>query len=172
MDEKDLLANSIVKAIAYEENGGKLDIDNTKAGSSGELKSIFQFEPGTWDTDSKQVFGKEMPITPDNETYVMKQKVLKWIDEGKTVSEMASMHNSGNPNAYAENHVGFNKYGIKYDTPTYAKKVVNYAKQFYSESQNTPTADHAQSSVAENTPQQLPTNSLLGESISPSKLSI
>jgi hypothetical protein len=74
-----------------------------------------------------------MPLTPDNETYVMKQKVLKWIDEGKTASEMASIHNSGQPNAYKENHKGTNKYGVKYDTPAYTSGVLNYAKKFYQE---------------------------------------
>lgn len=131
MNDKELLENAIVKAIAYQENGGKPNINNLSAGKSGELKSIFQFEPDTWKADSLKVFGKEMPLTPDNETYVMKQKVSQWIDEGKNVNEMASIHNSGNPNAYKENHIGINKYGIKYDTPAYASGVSNYAKQFY-----------------------------------------
>jgi hypothetical protein len=46
MDEKDMLANAITKAIATQENGGKIDLDNSKAGGSGEMKSIFQFTPG------------------------------------------------------------------------------------------------------------------------------
>lgn len=130
--DKEKLVNSIVKAFAYAENGGEPNIKNPSAGKSGELKSVFQFEPSTWETDSKRVFGKVEPIDPDKETYVMQQKVGKWIDEGKTVSEMASEHNSGNPNAYKENHVGTNKYGVKYDTPAYAKKVLDYSREFYS----------------------------------------
>lgn len=134
MNDKDLVENAIVKAIAYQENGGKPNVKNLSAGKSGELKSIFQFEPNTWKEDSLKVFGKEEPITPDNETYVMKQKVSKWIDEGLNVEQMASIHNSGNPEAYEENHVGVNSYGIKYDTPSYASGVAKYAKQFYQES--------------------------------------
>lgn len=175
MEEKDLLANAIVKGFAYEENGGKVDIDNPRAGSSGELKSIFQFLPATWEKDSKQVFGKEVPINPDNETYVMKQKVLKWIDEGKSVSEMASIHNSGNPNAYKENHVGVNKYGVKYDTPTYAKNVVNYAKDFYDKNQKPPNQQNVppDPNIQKTAPvQQLPNTGLLGQTISQSKLKV
>lgn len=130
--DKEKLVNSIVKGIAYAENGGKPNIDNPSAGKSGELKSIFQFEPSTWKQDAKKILGNEnAPLTADNETFVMQHKVSQWIDEGKDVNQMASIHNSGNPNAYKENHRGTNKYGVKYDTPAYAKKVSDYSKKFY-----------------------------------------
>lgn len=130
--EKEKLVNSIVKGIAYAENNGKPDINNPSAGKSGEMKSIFQFQPTTWKADAKEFLGNEnAELNPDNETYVMQQKVSKWIDEGKNVNEMASIHNSGNPNAYKENHKGVNKYGVKYDTPAYTKKVADYSRQFY-----------------------------------------
>lgn len=149
MDDKDLLANSIVKAIAYQENGGKPNVNNLSAGKSGEMKSIFQFEPATWKADSTAIFGKATPLTPDNETYVMKQKVLKWIDEGKNVEEMASIHNSGNPDAYKENHKGVNKYGVRYDTPAYASGVANYAKQFYQQDLKNSQTNKSSNSVAQ-----------------------
>lgn len=136
MDEKELLADAITKAIAYQENGGKLDLEKTSAGKSGEMKSIFQFTPETWKKYSKEVLGKDnVPLDNDHETYVVKQKVRKWIDDGKTTSQIASMWNAGEgkPDAYKENNVGINKYGVKYDTPTYAKNVLNYAKKFYTE---------------------------------------
>lgn len=173
MDEKDLLADSIVKALAYQENGGKVDINNPSAGQSGEMKSIFQFLPSTWDDDSKKVFGKKVPLTSDNETYVMKQKVIKWIDEGKNVSEMASIHNSGNPNAYKENHKGVNKYGVPYDTPTYAKNVTDYARKFYDEKLK--EQEKPQFTGAQNPEVKTPiaySNGLLGKAISESKLKI
>lgn len=138
--DKQKLINSIVKGFAYAENGGKPNINNPSAGKSGELKSIFQFEPDTWKADAKEYLGNEnAPLTADDETYVMQQKVSKWIDEGKNVDEMASIHNSGNPNAYKENHKGVNKYGIAYDTPAYAKKVKDYSQQFYKESNQNET---------------------------------
>lgn len=136
MDEKELLANAITKAIAYQENGGKLNLNNPSAGKSGELKSIFQFTPDTWKAYSKQVTGRDdLPLNADHETYVVKEKVKKWIDEGRTTSEIASMWNAGEgkPNAYKENHKGVNKFGVAYDTPKYASGVLNYAKKFYEE---------------------------------------
>lgn len=133
MDEKDLLANAITKAIAYQENGGKLDLNKLSAGQSGEMKSIFQFTPETWKLYSKQVYGKEMPLNNDNETYVVKQKVRKWMDEGRTAREIGSMWNAGEarPDAYKENWKGVNKHGVAYDTPKYAEGVLKYSKQFY-----------------------------------------
>ena len=139
MDEKDLLADSITKALAYTENGGKLDISNPVAGKTGEMKSIFQFLPATWKSYSNEVYGKDVPMDADSETYVVKSKVRKWIDEGKTAGQIASMWNAGEgrPNAYKENWVGYhtNPDGskVKYDTPAYAKKVIDYSKKFYEE---------------------------------------
>lgn len=137
MDENEVLANSITKALAYAENGGTVDILNPKAGKTGEMKSIYQFTPATWKLYAKQVFGKDnVPMTADTETHVVNEKVKKWIKEGKTTSQIASMWNAGEskPDAYKQNWKGINKkFGIEYDTPAYAKKVLGYAKQFYQE---------------------------------------
>lgn len=140
MDDKEILADAITKALAYQENGGKLNLGKTVAGKSGEMKSIFQFTPDTWANYSNQIYGKPMPLNNDNETYVVKQKVLKWIDEGKTTSQIASMWNAGegNPDAYKENWRGTNSHGVKYDTPAYATNVLKYAKQFYDEKSSQP----------------------------------
>ncbi len=136
MDEKDRLANAITKGLAYQENGGKLDLNNTSSGKSGEMKSIFQFTPDTWKMYSKEVYGHDVPLNNDTETYAVKQKVRKWIDEGKNTSQIASMWNAGEskPDAYKQNWKGINKYGVSYDTPKYASGVLKYAKQFYQES--------------------------------------
>lgn len=135
MDEQELLANAITKGLAYQENGGKLDLNKTSAGKSGEMKSIFQFTPDTWKNYSKQVYGKEVPLNNDNETYAVKQKVLGWIKEGKNTSQIASMWNAGehHPDAYKENWRGTNSHGVHYDTPAYSQGVLKYAKQFYQE---------------------------------------
>lgn len=132
MDEKkaqQILA--IVKAIAYAENGGKPS--EPKAGATGEMKSIFQFTPGTWKQYSKEAFGKELPMNTENESAVVFHKVQKWVDDGYNVQQIASMWNAGEgrPDAYKQNWKGVNKqYGVSYDTPAYAEKVFNYAKDF------------------------------------------
>lgn len=147
MNDFDKLTNSIVKGFAYAENGGKPDLSNPKAGKTGEMKSIFQFTPDTWKgVASTYLKNPNAPLTPDNETYVMKQRVSDWVKKGYTLSQMASMHNAGvgEPDAYTGKFsdgspsVGINKkYGVKFDVPSYAKKVLAYSKQFYGESGNT-----------------------------------
>lgn len=140
MDEKTALTYAITRALAYQENGGKLDLNNLKAGKSGELKSIFQFTPDTWKKDAGDILGDpNAPINPDNETKVVTEKVGKWIDQGYTAKQIASMWNAGvgEPNAYSgkfsngKSSVGTNKYGANFNVPNYADNVVNYAKKFY-----------------------------------------
>lgn len=111
----------IVRALALTENGGKIP-DQAKAGQSGELKSIFQFTPGTWKMYSKEVLGHEAPMTNENESAVTYGKVAKWIQDGFKPDEIASIWNSGKPDSYLQDHKGTNKFGVKYDTPGYVKK--------------------------------------------------
>lgn len=133
--EKENLTNAIVKALAYTENGGAPDLNSPKAGKTGEAKSIFQFLPATWKRYSKEVYGNEdIPITADTETYLVSQKVKKWVDKGYTARQIASMWNAGEakPNAYKQGWKGTNN-GVAYNTPDYANKVLKYSKQFYDE---------------------------------------
>lgn len=147
MDKKKTI-DAITKALGYVENGGKPDLTNLKSGKSGEMKSIFQFTPATWKLYSKQVLGKDTPINPDTETYVVQKKVSDWYDhleaEGTPPEEIplkiASMWNAGErkPDAYKEDWKGTNKYGVSFDTPAYAKKVADYTKQFASGTETPP----------------------------------
>lgn len=133
------LTLAILKGIAYTENGGNVSLGNIRAGKSGELKSILQFEPATWKSDAKKVTGNaELELTPANEMLVahgiILPKVQKAIEDGKDpqtiAKEVGSDWNSGNPNAYKENVRGTNKEGVSYDTPAYADKVARYATKF------------------------------------------
>lgn len=139
---------SIVKGLAYAENGGKPT--TVKAGKTGELKSIFQYTPDTWKIYSKQVSGQDnLPLTPENEAHVTYAKVDNWyqqlqqegVQEKEIPLKIASMWNAGEqrPDAYKQNVKGVNKkYGVAYDTPAYAKKVADYTKQFEKEASQTP----------------------------------
>ena len=134
------LAMAVTKAIGYTENGGAPDISNPSSGKTGEMKSIFQYEPETWKLDAEKILGNpNAPLTPDNETQVAYQTVLGDLKNGDTVSQIASSWNAGpaEKNAYTgkfsdgSSSVGVNpKYGVKYDVPSYAKKVLSYTKQF------------------------------------------
>lgn len=141
--DNDLLANSITKGLAYTENGGSLDISNPKKGMTGETKSIFQFEPPTWKRYSREAFGRDnVPMNSDTETYVVQNKVKNWIKKGYKARQIASMWNAGEqePDAYTgkfsdgSSSTGVNKkYGVKFDVPGYADKVLQYSKKFYEE---------------------------------------
>lgn len=137
--DKEKKVNAIVKAIGYAENNGKPDTSKLKAGKTGEMKSVFQFTPSTWRGYSKEVFGKEMPLTPDNETYVVSQKVSKWLDKGWNTKQIASAWNAGEGEKDA--HTGRfsdgspsksinKKYHVKFDVPSYANRVESYATSF------------------------------------------
>ena len=130
MENNTILTLAIVKALAYTENGGAPSVEKEKAGQSGELKSMFQFEPETWKAYSKQITGQEnLPITPQNEAVVVAGKVNSWLKQGYNTMQIASLWNSGTPDGYKDN-VGINKEGVKYNTPEYAKKVQNYTDEF------------------------------------------
>lgn len=119
----------IVKALALTENGGKVDTSNPKAGQSGEMKSIFQFTPGTWKMYSKEISGQDnLPMNAQNEAAVVYGKVQQWLDSGLSPQEIASTWNSGKPDAYLQDYKGTNKYGVQYDTPGYVKKFDGYLK--------------------------------------------
>ena len=162
-------ALKIVKALALTENGGKIDVKNTKAGKTGEMKSIFQFEPTTWKAYSKQVLGKEVPLTPENESAVTYAKVSEWLDKGHTPDEIASMWNAGpaESDAYTGKFSdgspskGINKkYGVQYDVPGYVKKFNDYLGKVGEPPQSgtvppqtsAPTMPQFTPEVAQNTP--------------------
>lgn len=153
---KEQLAKAIVKAIAYTENGGAPKIGGLKKGKTGEMKSVFQFTPATWKQYSKEILGKEEKIHPDTETYVVNEKVKKWLDAGYKPEQIASMWNAGpgEPNAYGgkfsngQASSGVNaKYGVKFDVPGYAKKFNSHFAKFAEEESKNPNA------MAESTPQ-------------------
>ena len=131
----DHLVSSIAKGLAYQENGGKLDLNKLSAGKTGEMKSIYQFLPSTWKAYAKETLGDEnAPLNNENESKVVYKKVEKWLKEGRNIREIASMWNAGEgrPDAYKKDWRGTNN-GVPYDTPKYAENVANYSKKFFEE---------------------------------------
>src|SRR5665213_1914171 len=99
--EKDAAVKAITKAIGYAENGGAPNINNPSAGKTGEMKSIFQFEPATWKAYAKEYLGDaNAPLTPDNETTVTMKKVSDLLDKGMNAKQIASIWNSGDAVSY------------------------------------------------------------------------
>lgn len=123
---------NLAKAVRQHESGGKFDMP----GKSGEY-GAYQFTEPTWNGYSKK-YGINVPLkqaTPEQQNEVAYKKMKEWKDKGHNVGEIASMWNAGEgrPNAYKENVVGTNKYGVHYDTPAYAKKVAEYYQELKSQ---------------------------------------
>lgn len=156
--KKEKLVKAILKAIAYAENGGKPNVNNLKAGKTGERKSMYQFTPATWENYAQQVLGdKNAPLTPENEILVAHKKIADWVEdsiksgvpEQEIASRIASIWNAGQgePNAYkgtfsnGQPSKGINKkYNVAFDVPGYSNKVKNYTKEFLTElDKETPT---------------------------------
>jgi hypothetical protein len=105
------------------------------------MKSIYQYTPATWDAYSREVLGHEANMDANTESFVTYSKVKKWLDEGKSPKQILSMWNAGGgePDAWTGkfshggDSVGTNKYGVNYDVPSYVKKGLAHAKQFYVE---------------------------------------
>ena len=131
---------TILKSIAYTENGGKVDVSNPKSGKTGEMKSIFQYTPDTWKAESKQYSGQDnLPMTPENESLVAYHKIGDQLQKGLTPQQIFSSWNAGpgEPNAYSgkfsNGHPskGVNaKYGVPFDVPGYVNKAMSYYDKF------------------------------------------
>ncbi len=130
-------AVNLTKAIRQTESGG-----NFKAsGKSGEY-GAYQFTEPTWNATSAK-YGVNVHLkdaTPEQQNEVAYKQVKEWKDKGNNVGQIASMWNAGEkrPNAYLENNVGTNKYGVHYDTPTYAKNVATTYQELKKGKTNTP----------------------------------
>lgn len=115
-------AVAMAKAIRQHESGNR-----PVSGASGE-GGRYQFMPDTWKSGAQKYLGDpNAPMTLENENKVAYSKIKEWKDAGYNPAQIASMWNSGSPNW--EGKVGINKYGVKYDTPSYVKNVyANYQK--------------------------------------------
>ena len=114
-------AVNLAKAIRQSESGG----NPTAQGKSGEY-GAYQYTDGTWAVDSKAA-GVNVPLeksTLEQQNQVAYTKIKKLKDQGMNVGQIASVWNSGNPNAYLDpSYKGVNKHGASYDVPAYVKSV-------------------------------------------------
>lgn len=113
-------AVNLSKAIRQTESGG----DATARGKSGEY-GAYQWEPKTWATMSSAA-GVNVPLeqsTLQQQNQVAYNQIKKWKDQGYNVGQIASMWNSGNPDAYQTGESGTNASGAHYDVSAYAKSV-------------------------------------------------
>jgi len=135
MENLDQGAVRLAKSIRKVESNGNFEAK----GASGE-NGAYQFMPATWKEWSTKYLGEEnAPLTRQNQNKVAYSKIKELKDEGYRPSQIASIWNSGG--AEWEGKVGTNKFGVKYDVPSYVGKVKNAYASFgesLSESQEKP----------------------------------
>lgn len=126
-------AVNLAKAIRQQESGGNF----TAKGKSGEY-GAYQYTPETWASDS-QKYGVNVSLdqaTPEQQNEVAYKKIKELKDQGYNVGQIASIWNSGKPDAYLDpNYKGVNKFGAQYDVPGYAKAVAENYQHFKSSGQ-------------------------------------
>jgi len=123
-DTVSMSAESLATAIAMAETGNK---PGTK-GASGE-NGAFQFLPPTWAAISREVTGKVLPMTPENERKVAVAKIDRLLRQGNTPEEVALIWNTSLGGSEEPRRIaGVNKQGVKYDSVAYAKKVMSHLR--------------------------------------------
>lgn len=132
--QPDLQALALTKAIRKNESGGNYNASGDVGTSSG----AYQYQTNTWKQYSKEVLGVDnAPMTPENQNAVTYGKVKMWKDEGFGPAEIAAAWNAGEGKAKSgswTSNIGVNKINgvdVPYNTPEYAKKVVDTFKQLY-----------------------------------------
>ncbi len=119
---------NLSKAIIQHESGG----NPTIKGASKEYGLAQWIEP-TWNAEAKKYLGYvpkwgSNEMTPEIQKAVLASKVAEKKNAGLNPAQIAAEHNSGSPVGW-ENKVGVNKYGVKYDVPSYVKKVTDLYQQ-------------------------------------------
>lgn len=120
---------NLTKAIRQTESGGNY----TANGASGE-HGAYQFTAPTWAALSQKYLGTNIPLksaTPEQQNEVAYKQIADWKSHKFNVGQIASMWNAGEgePDAYTGTFsngapsIGVNKFGVKFNVPTYAKSV-------------------------------------------------
>ena len=102
------------------ESGGKCAV----RGKSGEY-GCFQFMASTWSYWSKVAIGYVAPQTEINERCVALYKIQQHLNEGYSDAAIARIWNQGNAGQCVR---GTNKWGVKYDSCAYERKVMAYLR--------------------------------------------
>jgi hypothetical protein len=111
-----ILGIQITKAIIKVETGGR-----ARPGLSGE-NGVAQFLPSTWlNYQKKYLATTTLPMTPENEFMVLSAVNTHYLEKGYTPYQLALLHNQGH---FGQCKSGVNKHGVRYDSCSYAKKVV------------------------------------------------
>lgn len=116
-----VLGIQITNAILQKESGGNC---NAK-GASGE-RGCFQFMPTTYKAYIKKYLGTTtLPMTFENEYNLMVTVNTLYLEKGYTPYQVALLHNQGHMGKCSK---GINKYGVKFDSCSYAQSIASSIK--------------------------------------------
>ena len=109
----------LAKAIRTRESNN----NPTAKGASGEY-GYYQFTKPTWQKSAQKYLGDaNSQLTPENQNKVAYSQIKEWKDAGYQPDQIASMWNSGKPDAHKTGMKGTNSYGVNYDVPAYVAGV-------------------------------------------------
>jgi len=127
---------NLAKAIRSVETQGQKDPYTARGGS--QEYGAYQFTPGTWDKASMKHLGRAVPLlkaTKEEQNEVAYKQLKEFKDQGYNVGQIASLWNSGKPEAYKDpQYTGVNQHGVRYDVPQYAKSVAQAYQSIKGES--------------------------------------
>lgn len=107
----------LAKAIRHTESRDREDAK----GASGEF-GLYQWMPETWQKTTKKYNLDSGDVSRENQNKAAYMQIKELKDQGYRPDQIAAFWNSGKTEGW-ENNKGINKYGVKYDTPDYVRKV-------------------------------------------------
>ena len=114
---------AICKAIKQIESRGNY----TVVGGSQEY-GAYQFTPATWTRLCQRFMDEELDIRiTTNQDLIAYLAISRLVDKGYMAKQIASIWNSGSSKWNGK--IGINKYGVKYNVPSYVNKFNNTYKQ-------------------------------------------
>lgn len=111
MEAKTLKIMRITAVIGYIESRNNYHL----VGADGEIGK-YQFMPKTWKKMCSRYAGKYLKPTKDNQDLIAFRHVEHFVNKGYSVSQIASLWNSGRPNC---TKVGVTQKGVPFDVPKY-----------------------------------------------------
>jgi len=127
-DQLDTQVLNLAKSIRRAETGTSTNPYQAK-GASGESGG-YQFMPNTWKQWAGQHLGNpNAEMSVENQNKVAYNQIKGWKDQGYNPAQIASLWNSGNPEAYRNGLQGTNQQGVAYDVPAYVAKVSQYYRE-------------------------------------------
>lgn len=113
----DASPEEIVRAMELTETGGR-----NIAGKSGEF-GVLQFQPGTWQTVTRQLGMSGLPQNPQNERKVAQKKTAQLLQKGFSPGDVAVIWNTSLGGAEKPiRHRGVNKFGQPFDSSAHEQR--------------------------------------------------